>query len=191
MRVITGSAKGCKLICTEGLKTRPTSDRVKEALFNILAPNIEGACFLDLFGGSGAIAIEALSRGAEYAVIIDKDDRAVKVINTNIDKTRLGAKAKVYRTDAVSAIARLHANGELFDIVFLDPPYESELVSAVLDNLLKYSVLKSGAVVIVETGAKKEPDIPQGFSVVDMRKYGNTKFVFLEVLNDRYISGQL
>ena len=123
MRVISGTARGKKLNSLAGLETRPTLDRVKEALFNILQFNIKEASVLDLFSGSGALAIEALSRGAKQAVVCDNSNKAIKIIKENLEATRLIEKTEIINKDYIEALKKLNKESKKFDIIFLDPPY--------------------------------------------------------------------
>ena len=129
MRVISGSARGLKLKAPEGLNTRPTTDRIKESLFNIIAADLYDICFLDLFGGSGGIGIEALSRGARKAYFADSSRKSIDIINDNLKRARLDSKAVVMNCDFRQALNRIKAEGEKFDIVFLDPPYNTTLAA--------------------------------------------------------------
>lgn len=155
MRVITGSARGTKLASLEGDNTRPTSDRVKEAIFSMIQFDIEGRAVLDLFGGSGQLAIEALSRGAARATIIDQSRDAVNVIIENAKKTHLFEKCRISAADYASFI-RGAAGREAYDIIFLDPPYDSGLLPASLSALHKAGLAAGGSYLICETDC----DIP-------------------------------
>ncbi len=155
MRVITGSARGTKLEALEGEVTRPTTDRVKEALFSMIQFDIEGRAVLDLFGGSGQLAIEALSRGAARATIIDQSRDAVNVIMDNAKKTHLFEKCRISAAD-YSSFIRGAAGREKYDIVFLDPPYDTGLLPASLESLHKADLYADGAYIICETDC----DIP-------------------------------
>ena len=149
MRIITGSAKGIRLKTLEGEVTRPTAERVKEAVFSMLQFDIEGRRVLDLFSGSGQMALEALSRGAASAVMVDMNRDAVKIMEENALKTKLYPQCKIWRMDYMDYIRRNH--GETFDIVFLDPPYASDALSESLLLLLRYDLLKPGARVVCES----------------------------------------
>lgn len=155
MRVITGSARGTKLVSLEGENTRPTSDRVKEAVFSMLQFDIEGRAVLDLFGGSGQLALEALSRGAARATIIDQSRDAVNIIIENAKKTHLFEKCRISATDYMSFI-RGAAGREAYDIIFLDPPYASGLLPKSLEALHKAGLCAIGSSIICETDC----DIP-------------------------------
>ena len=135
MRVIAGAAKGHNLQTIEGLATRPTTDRIKETLFNIIAFDLPEASFLDLFSGSGAIGIEALSRGAAEAVFVENAAECQKVIQANLVHTKLQGRARLLQTDVLSALDRLAAEGKKFDIIFMDPPYEAGLYTSVLERI--------------------------------------------------------
>ena len=146
MRVITGKARGVVLKTPDGMSTRPTTDRVKEALFSIIQFDIPGAKILDLFGGTGQLGIEALSRGASGCVFVDKNIEAVQVIKRNLQHTGLMEKAQVLGTDAVSYLTR---PGDRFDLVFLDPPYASDLLEQVLYKV--EPLVNDGGIIICET----------------------------------------
>lgn len=167
MRVITGSARGTKLASLEGEATRPTSDKVKEALFSMIQFDIEGRSVLDLFGGSGQLAIEALSRGAERATIIDQSRDAVNIIIENAKKTHLFEKCRVSAAD-YSSFIRGASGRETYDIVFLDPPYDGGFLPAALEKLLDAGLYSVGAQIICEsdtelssrrTKAKKDDEL--------------------------------
>ena len=147
MRVITGSARGAKLKTLEGLATRPTSDRVKEAIFNIIQFDIQGRRVLDLFGGSGQLAIEALSRGADYAVIVDQSAEAVKVIKDNLKKVRFDQQASVFQMDYLRYLSTAR---EKFDIIFLDPPYAEKSLENALQKISEIDILSDGGIIICE-----------------------------------------
>ncbi len=152
MRVITGSARGAKLKTLEGLATRPTSDRVKEAIFNIIQFDIEGRRVLDLFGGSGQLAIEALSRGADYAVLVDQSAEAVKVIKDNLKKVKFDQKASVFQMDY---LRYLSTTREKFDIIFLDPPYAEKSLENALQKISEIDILSEGGIIICERPKEK------------------------------------
>ena len=167
MRVVAGEFGGRKLIAPEGTSTRPTTDRVREAIFNSLGSSglLEGALVADLFAGSGAVGIEALSRGAERCTFVELDRRAVQALEENIDVLDLGDRARVMRSDALAAAASLDV-----DIVFADPPYDfdrwEELLTAV-----------RASVVVAESGAEIAP--PPGWEITRAKRYGRTRVTFL------------
>lgn len=152
LRVISGTAKGHKLKTPKGNATRPTTDRVKESLFNIIAPYLQNANVLDLFAGTGSLGIEALSRGAESAVFIDKSQECYGIIKDNLIHTRLSEKAEVYSGDSILMLDRL--KGKKFDIIFLDPPYSKGLIDEALINIIKNELICKDTVIIAERDAK-------------------------------------
>lgn len=152
MRVITGSARGAKLRTLEGLSTRPTSDWVKEAIFNIIQFDIEGRRVLDLFGGSGQLAIEALSRGAAYAVLVDQNPQAVSVIKENLKKTKLDQKASVFQSDYLRFLSTTR---DRFDIIFLDPPYAENFIENALRKISEIDILTEGGIIVCERSRER------------------------------------
>ena len=181
MRVIAGSARRLKLVTPEGLNTRPTSDQIKETLFNMLMPYIfDDTRFLDLFAGSGQMGIEALSRGAEYACFADSDKRALECIKENLTTTKLSDKAKVIAGDCVSAVMQLR--GEKFDIVFMDPPYDSHAEVEVLKAIAENGILAGDALIVVEARLDRKFDIIEklGFEIVKEKEYKTSKHVFIK-----------
>ena len=157
MRIIAGSHRGQTIFAPKGRDTRPTSDRVRENVFNILGA-VDGAVVLDLYAGSGAMGLEALSRGAARAVFVERDGDAVRAIERNLDKLRL--TATVLRQDAVTALAAEAASGRKYDLVLVDPPYE--MYSDIEPQLARYLpvLLADDGVVVVETDARVEPSLP-------------------------------
>ncbi|MDF2630402.1 MAG: putative methylase [Symbiobacteriaceae bacterium] len=150
MRVITGKAKGHSLVTVKSRDVRPTADRVKESLFNVLGPRVIDAEFLDLFAGSGAVGIEALSRGARRAVFVDLATQHLKVVEQNLTATGLLAGAELLRRDARAAVADLGRRGRRFDLIFVDPPYSKGLVDEALTAIAEHGVLAEGGWVICE-----------------------------------------
>ncbi|HJA65836.1 16S rRNA (guanine(966)-N(2))-methyltransferase RsmD [Lachnoclostridium sp. An169] len=181
MRVIAGSARSLRLKTLEGLETRPTTDRIKETLFNIIGPNIPGCVFLDLFAGSGGIGIEALSRGAREAVFVEKNPKAMACVKENLRFTRLESKALTMTCDVLDALYRLEGE-KVFDYIFMDPPYDRELEKNVLDYLSGSELVYEDTTVIIE--ASKETDFSyaedMGFTVLREKVYKTNKHVFLE-----------
>ena len=172
MRVITGIARGVTLMTPEGLQTRPTSDRVKEALFSIIQFDIPGARVLDLFGGTGQLGIEALSRGAKKAVFVDAGEKACRLIRENLKRTKLESQAQVVRADYLDYLNRCQ---EMFDIVLLDPPYAEVFLENSLKKLTEIDILQSGAIIVAERPVGKElPWDFSGFTRSKDYKYGNT-----------------
>ncbi len=179
LRVISGSAKGRKLKVPAGLSIRPTPDRVKESLFNILTGKIEGACFLDLFAGTGNVGIEALSRGAVCAVFVENNGKHVKVIIENLGIAGLAERAKVIKSDVGTALKKLARENIKFDIVFMDPPYNTNLAENALLLLEENDLVEVSGLVIVESSSQKEMPSGVGRLVISRQeKYGDTKLTF-------------
>jgi len=177
MRIISGSARRTPLVAPKGQDTRPTADRVKENLFNILAPHVADARFLDLFCGSGAIGIEALSRGASEAVFADISGDAINVLTTNLTRAKLAGR--VLPMCALAAITMLGKEGQTFDIIFLDPPYGRGLAAQALESLVKSRIISPTGIVVAECDADEEVPIPEDTVVLrDVRAYGGTKLLF-------------
>ena len=178
MRVIAGTARRTNLVAPKGQATRPTADRIKENFFNIAASYIKDARVLDLFSGSGAIGIEALSRGASAAVFCDTSKEAIQAIQTNISRCRFTEKATVLPMSANEAISRLEREGRQFDLIYLDPPYAGEILNETLATLAKSKLHVLESIVIAEHDADTPPTVPEGFTIYDSRKYGNTGLTF-------------
>ena len=168
MRIIGGSMRGTKLFTLEGDNTRPTLDRVKEALFSKINYDLQDAIVLDLFAGSGALGLEALSRGAQKSFLCDKSRDAIKIINQNIEKTRTKDKIELLNCDYKNAIIEFKNKNIKFDIVFLDPPYNKGIEDKVFNDISR--VLKENSVVVLET----EYVAPEydGFEIIRQAKYG-------------------
>lgn len=172
MRVITGKARGVALKTPDGMLTRPTADRVKEALFSIIQFDIPGAKILDLFGGTGQLGIEALSRGAASAVFVDEREDACKLIKENLRRTKLEQNARVVRSDY---LAFLNSCREKFDIIFLDPPYAEVFLENSLKRITEIDILQSGGIIVLERPLGKELSLDfSGFSRSKDYKYGKT-----------------
>ena len=170
MRVIAGKARRLNLKTIPGNETRPTTDRIKETLFNILQPEIPGCRFLDLFSGSGAIGIEALSRGAEYAVFVEKNPKACTCIRENLSFTKLTDGGKLLNMDVLQALRSLEG-GEPFDCIFMDAPYEQHLEQPVLEYLADSTLADENTLIDVE-------DL--GYRLVRSKEYKTNKHVFLK-----------
>lgn len=181
MRVIAGSARRLNLVTPDGMETRPTTDRVKETLFNILNPHLAGAEFLDLFAGSGGIGIEALSRGARHCVFVDNSRKAQACILQNLKHTHLADQGTLISSDAASAISRLEREGKVFDYIFMDPPYGKEWEKQVLTRLAQSSILNEDTEIIVEANLETEIDYAEslGYSVTREKIYKTNKHIFL------------
>ncbi|WP_276352553.1 16S rRNA (guanine(966)-N(2))-methyltransferase RsmD [Cohnella caldifontis] len=175
MRVISGQAKGRPLKAVPGNTTRPTTDKVKEALFSIIGPYFDGERVLDLFAGTGGLGIEALSRGAGSAVFVDANPRSVEVVRRNLDATKLADRAEVYRNDAKKAIKAMEKKGQPFDLVFLDPPYAMVDADRLLTEMEARGLLADGATAVVEHSSEAEyPDRFGGLERIRLAKYGET-----------------
>ena len=172
MRVITGSARGIQLKTPEGMTTRPTSDRVKEAMFSIIHFEIPGASVLDLFGGTGQLGIEALSRGAKKAVFVDAGEPACKIIRENLKRTKMEQQGSVVRSDYLDYLKRCR---EKFDIILLDPPYAEVFLENALKKITEIDILSSDGIIVAERPVGKElPWEFEGFQRSKDYKYGNT-----------------
>ena len=182
MRVVAGSAKSLKLKTIEGMETRPTQDRIKETLFNMIQYDIAGGTFLDLFSGSGAIGIEAISRGVKKAVFVENNPNAIQCIMENLKKTQLEDQAEVIREDVFSALRRLDGR-EKFDYVFMDPPYNHMLEKEVLTYLAKSDLLEKDALIIVEASLATDFSYLEelGFLMIKQKKYKTNMHVFISV----------
>ena len=176
MRIIAGEHKGARILAPPGRDTRPTSDRVRENVFNIVAPWVEDARVLDLYAGSGAMGLEALSRGAEAAVFVESEPDAVRTIERNLDKLGL-RRATVIRLGATVALAQEAAAGRKSDLVLVDPPY----AMTDFDALGRYlpSVLADNGLLVLETAVRTEPELPR-LSVRTTRRYGSTRVTVFE-----------
>ena len=179
LRVVSGKARGTNLYSLEGLNTRPTLDRVKESLFNIIQKQLVDAKVLDLFAGSGALGIEAISRGAQSVVFCDKSFEAVNIIKKNIEKTHFANQAKILNKDYKNCLQTLKNE---FDIIFLDPPYKADFAVEAVKEILNQNLLAEDGIIIIETDEeqrelKKLEEI--NINVYDLRKYGRAKLIFL------------
>ena len=182
MRIISGTARGTKLYTLEGLNTRPTLDRVRESLFNIIQNEVKESIFLDLFSGSGAVGLEAASRGAKEVIICDKSKEAVQIINKNIEKTHLKDKIKLYNTDFISLLKNKIT--EKLDIIYIDPTYDSDFIFLSLKEILERKLIDENSLVIVETDQKgrilKQIENLK-IEITDERKYGRANIIFLKL----------
>ncbi|MBO4267225.1 MAG: 16S rRNA (guanine(966)-N(2))-methyltransferase RsmD [Lachnospiraceae bacterium] len=181
MRVIAGTARRLNLVTPKGMNTRPTSDKIKETLFNILAFDLPGVYFLDLFSGSGGIGIEALSRGAKFCTFIEKDKDALACIRKNLDTTGFTGKSEVMGHDVFSTLYNLHPK-EKYDIVFMDPPYDSGFEKNALSILAHLDIISDEAVIIIESSKDTDYSFAEGlgFTVTRVKDYKNNKHVFLK-----------
>lgn len=180
MRVIAGSARRVPLKTIEGMDTRPTTDRIKETLFNMLQYDLADTHFLDLFAGSGAIGIEALSRGAVQTVFVEQNPKAVQVVRDNLTATHLEAQAVVMNTDALTACKRLEGK-YYFDYIFMDPPYDQGLEFQVLEYLTASSLIDKQSTIIIEASLETSFDAlsSMGYTIEKQKKYKTNQHIFL------------
>lgn len=179
LRVVAGSARGTKLLCPDGLSVRPTHDRVKEALFSMLTNRINGALVLDLFTGTGALSIEALSRGAEQAVMVDCAEKSLSVARTNLEKTHLTQKARLVKSDYA---VFLKNTDKQFDLVFLDPPYQGDFLKNALALIADKKLLKPDGLIYCETDGEPPQEAATLFEVIRDKKYGRARVLLLKEL---------
>ena len=182
MRVISGTAKGTNLFSPSGIGIRPTSGAVKEALFSILSDAIYDCTFLDLFAGSGAIGIEALSRGAKRAIFVDKCADSIRTVKRNLEKTHLSEKAEVIFSDALSALKLIKKKEIKVDIAYIDPPYKfsDENVEQLIDEIVKCRIMDNKGICILEREAKNAVDFfVAGFEITKIKKYSDTVLIFM------------
>lgn len=178
MRVIAGTARSLRLKTPEGSDTRPTTDRIKETLFNMLQPHLYDAVFVDLFAGSGGIGIEALSRGARHAYFAENEKKALACIRENLQFTHLADRATVLQTDAVSALYSIHEREA--DIIFMDPPYDCTYEERVLEVLAGLSFVTQNTLIVIETSLRSELSYPEelGFFIEKEKIYKTNRHIF-------------
>ncbi|MEG2574585.1 MAG: 16S rRNA (guanine(966)-N(2))-methyltransferase RsmD [Christensenella sp.] len=193
MRIIAGKKRGLILKTRDGLKTRPTLDKVKEAVFGRLQFELQDKCVLDLFAGSGALGLEALSRGAKEAVFVDNDADAGEVIADNIAAAQMEKCALFVKNDYMNAL-KLFKNAKKFDIVFLDPPYSCDFYADVMQKSVEYGLLENRAIVVAESDTLLEISV-KGFTIEKQKKYGKVFLTFFrweeEQNESMYISGDI
>ena len=181
MRVIAGTAKRLQLKTVDGFDTRPTTDRIKETLFNMISEYLADSSFLDLFSGSGAIGIEALSRGAACACFVEQSKKAMDCVRENLAYTKLADKASLYEMDVIGALKILESK-QTFDYIFMDPPYNQLLEKKALQYLSTSNLLSEDGIVIVEASLETEFSYVTefGFSIIKEKEYKTNKHIFLE-----------
>lgn len=181
MRVIAGNARRIQLITPKGLETRPTTDRIKETLFNMIQPYLADCDFLDLFSGSGAIGIEALSRGAKKAIFVEHKKEAITCIEKNLFATKLKEQGEILGMEVMDALQRLKADKRTFDIIFLDPPYNNGYEQNILEFLNDTHLLKEDGIIIFEAALNTKIDFVEqfGFQVKKVKQYKTNKHVFV------------
>lgn len=180
MRIITGRARGTNLFSPKNYDVRPTADRVKESVFNILGSSIVDGRVLDAFAGSGNLGLECWSRGAASVVFVDKSRESLKLVQRNIEKCHAEDDCRCLQGDVLEVAHRLERQGEEFDFVFMDPPYHKGLVSALLKELVELELLSPKALLVAERGADEAPLVlPGKFTLVREEKYGSTLVAFI------------
>lgn len=183
MRIIGGKHRGTKLYTLDGLDTRPTLDRVKEPLFSILQFEIPGSTILDLFAGSGALGLEAMSRGAKEVILCDNSPKAIHIIEKNVEKLSIKLNTKIINKDYLAVLEMLKKQKIKLDIVFLDPPYKTDFAEKASEKIAQYELLTKCGIIVIETDRKKEvaSHINQFnlFEIYDERKYGRAELLFL------------
>lgn len=184
MRIIAGTCRGRTLIAPKGSDTRPTLDRVRESLFSILLPRLDGARVLDLFAGSGALGLESLSRGAASAVFVDHARQAQDCVQRNIDALGLSAQATLLRQSWRGALQALSVRGDTFDLVFLDPPYRMPQADEMLEALRQSGLLAPNALVVYEHAAAHPPRM-DAWLQADQRRFGDTTITFLRQAGEK------
>ena len=181
MRIIGGLSRGTKLYTLDGLDTRPTLDRVREALFNILQNNMRDAIVLDLFAGSGAIGLESISRGAQKAVLCDKNKKAIDIIKKNVEKLRVEDKVKIAFTDYESF---LNTSKEKFDFIYIDPPYKTNFISDSIKIINNRNLLSDKGIIVAETDEEERvkneiKELNVSINIYDIRRYGRARLIFM------------
>ena len=179
MRIISGKSKGVRLLSPSGNSIRPTSDRVKESMFNIISEKCTGSVVLDLFSGSGSIGLEFISRGAKKVFFVDSGSESIRVIKEYIKKCRMENSSEVINSDYKKALNYLKRTGVTVDIIYADPPYDRISYKEILEEILNSEILKNRGIIIAESDSEMIIE-PEGYKLVkyDMRKYGNTKLHF-------------
>lgn len=182
MRIIAGKMKGTKLFTLDGINTRPTLDRVKEPLFSIINFKLEDSIVLDLFSGSGALGLEAISRGAEKAYLCDNSYDAIRIIKQNVEKTKTKDEAVIISEKFEKALNEFNLKNIKFDIIFLDPPYKTDYAEIATKIIVEKKLLKDNGIIIIETDSKEKViEKIQGIDITmyDERKYGRVTLLFL------------
>lgn len=190
MRVIAGAVRGFRLSTPAGMRTRPTADRVREALFNILNPYVPDSQVLDLFAGSGAVGIEALSRGAARAVFVESHPAALKALRSNLIKTGMVESAEVLPWEVEEALKYLEGTKDRFDLVYIDPPYSLGLIESTLKSLVEKNIVADQGVVVAESSTREiPPEQAAGFQCYRRKTYGDTTLNFYSSKNKDFDGG--
>jgi len=185
LRVIAGELKGKKLFSVKGMRLRPTSDRVREAIFDILQERVPGKKVLDLFAGTGALGIEALSRGAEKAIFIEHNSHILTALRRNIKECGLEEKSEVLPCDVWQGLRILAVRGEAFDLIFIDPPYAQGLVKKTLKELSQRGLVAPQGLIIAEHSLKEDLSVPFPWELIDRRQYGITNISFWRLFSEK------
>jgi 16S rRNA (guanine966-N2)-methyltransferase len=176
MRIISGRQKGRRISAGKGSGIRPTSDRVRESIFNVLRGEVEGKRVLDLFAGAGGLGLEALSRGAEWVTFVDSSSRSTNLLKSNLERLSLRSCSTVIKLDGLKALKRLE---ESFDLIFADPPYGKGLIQRIVDSLAGSQTLREGGILVLEHDRREIFDCPEELSILKQRKFGDTVVCFL------------
>lgn len=179
MRIITGKSRGLKLQAPQGDHVRPTSDRVKESVFSILGSMLCDAIVLDVFSGSGNLAIEAFSRGALEVCAVDNNNTSLKYIRLNVEKAKAAGQIQIYRNDALKAISFFFQQEKFFDIIFCDPPYNSGWIEKILKQIKKCNILAKDGIIVVEYSKHENFVLPENFNLYRKESYGETMIAFI------------
>lgn len=181
MRVIAGTARSVQLKTPEGLETRPTTDRIKETLFNMLQQKLSGSVFLDLFSGSGAIGIEALSRGADHSYFVENNREAIACIQFNLEHTKLKDKATILSMEVIQALRELEHKGIKFDIIFMDPPYRNEYEKQVLEFLENSTLIYEDTLILFEASLDTDVEYIENmnYKITKIKNYKTNKHIFV------------
>jgi 16S rRNA (guanine(966)-N(2))-methyltransferase RsmD len=180
MRIVAGKAKGRTLIAPKGLDVRPTTDRVREALFSSIGQRVVGAEVLDLFAGSGALGLEALSRGATSAIFVERSKKAIKYLTQNIDHCGFKPSSRLMARDSMAALGQLERESRCFDVVFLDPPYTGPLLNLALAVLAASTLISEETLIVAEHVADSPPFMPKGLMIASQKRYGKTILSFVQ-----------
>ncbi|MBO5488716.1 MAG: 16S rRNA (guanine(966)-N(2))-methyltransferase RsmD [Eubacterium sp.] len=183
MRVIAGTARRIPLVTPEGKNTRPTTDRIKETLFNVIQEDVPGSEFLDLFSGSGGIGIEALSRGAKEAVFVEFGKEPLACIRANLAKTKLQDKAIVLPVEVTYGISKLEKMNKVFDVIYADPPYKKDFEPKILSLIGNSGIVQSGTLVVLESSLETTPDYIDEtvYELIRVKEYKTNQHIFLRV----------
>lgn len=186
MRIISGTNKGMKLYAPEGDKVRPTSDKIKEAIFNIIGPIDDEASVLELFAGSGSIGIEFLARGAKHCTFVDASHKSLNYVKRNLDLCNFKSRAKIMLSDYGKAISNLSNNNEKFDYIFADPPYALNLSANIFDKVFEYGILKPRGMLIIETDKSEKTIDNTNTNMVEYKEkiYGRTRISIIRHLEE-------